>query len=141
MLDPRGTKRNMWRVAGLKSSYSSQGDGRKVCTGKKGSKQVRDAQEFPRRPKVRPFQVHGTAGAKGLEVETDDVHESTWLARGQREGKNEPRVSVRGWGREGRRHVGHGQMIRGWGTCCGEASLSKTEVTCSDFYSENSEGG
>lgn len=49
----------------------------RVCTGKTGSKQMRDTQEFPRRPKVRAFQVHRTAEAKGSEMGMNDVHEST----------------------------------------------------------------
>lgn len=44
-------------------------------------------------------------------------------------GKDEPKVSVRGWGREGRHNAGGGRTIRGW-----DASLSETEVTCSDFW-------
>ena len=57
-----------------------------MCTGKKGSEQGRDPEELPRRPKVRAFRA-----AKGLEVGTHDVPESTWFTSGQREGKMSPR--------------------------------------------------
>lgn len=79
MLDPRGTKQAcecppLAKVVGVVRGALLEGRDLGVCTGKKGSKQGRDTEEFPRSPKGRAFQVHGTARP---EVGTHDVPEST----------------------------------------------------------------